>query len=82
MASNLTEETLDITADVCPMTFVKAKLFMEALPLGAIASIRLREGEPLDNVTRSMRDHGQEILTCNEQQAGIFVIQIKKLRAL
>ncbi|MDP7543727.1 MAG: sulfurtransferase TusA family protein [Alphaproteobacteria bacterium] len=54
---------LDITGEVCPMTFVKTKLMLERLAPGAIAEVRLRSGEPLDNVPRSVKEDGHEVLS-------------------
>jgi TusA-related sulfurtransferase len=53
---------IDITADVCPMTFVKTKLLLERMPVGAVATVRLRGAEPLDNVPRAAAAHGHEVL--------------------
>lgn len=55
--------TLDITADVCPLTFVKTKLMLEKMPPGALATVRLKGAEPLDNVPRSVRAHGHEVVS-------------------
>ncbi len=54
---------LDISNDICPMTFVKTKLFLERLDAGAVLDVRLKGPEPLNNVPRSVRDHGHEILS-------------------
>lgn len=54
---------LDITADVCPITFVKTKLMLEKLPVGSVVNVRLKGPEPLDNVPRSVRAHGHEVLS-------------------
>lgn len=54
---------LDITGDICPMTFVKTKLYLERLDGGAVLEVRLKGAEPLGNVPRSVRDHGHEVLS-------------------
>lgn len=54
---------LDITGDICPMTFVKTKLFMEKLSPGEELEVRLKGAEPLNNVPRSVRDHGHEVVS-------------------
>lgn len=54
---------LDISSDICPMTFVKTKLFLERLDAGAVLEVRLQGPEPLNNVPRSVRDHGHEVLS-------------------
>ncbi|WP_083901511.1 sulfurtransferase TusA family protein [Azospirillum sp. B4] len=52
---------LDITAQVCPITFVRAKLAVEKLKAGEMLEIRLNSGEPLNNVPRSLREHGYTV---------------------
>lgn len=49
---------LDITNDICPMTFVRAKIMVERLAPGASAIIRLKGTEPLGNVPRSLAELG------------------------
>ena len=58
---------LDITQDVCPMTFVMTKLLLERMATGQTAAVRMRAGEPLENVPRSVREHGHTVLSL---QAG------------
>ena len=53
---------LDITSDICPMTFVKAKLLIERMQSGETAEVLLNAGEPLENVPRSIRELGHEVL--------------------
>jgi TusA-related sulfurtransferase len=61
---------LDITSDVCPMTFVKTKLMLERMPSGAIATVRLKGAEPLSNVPRSVTAHGHEVLALVPEADG------------
>jgi len=77
----LTQERLDITAEVCPMTFVRVKLKLQALAPGATLLVRLREGEPLANVPRSRRQEGHEIVALNEEGAGVHLLEVRKKRA-
>lgn len=72
--------SLDITSDICPLTMVKTKLLIEKMHVGEIASIRLNGGEPLDNVPRTLRDHGHEVLEIKEEEQNgtIFVLVVKK----
>jgi TusA-related sulfurtransferase len=62
---------LDITSDVCPMTFVRAKLLLERATAGQIVLILLNSGEPLRNLPRSMRDHGYRVLDLDPVEAGV-----------
>ncbi|MBI1179079.1 MAG: sulfurtransferase TusA family protein [Alphaproteobacteria bacterium] len=53
---------LDISGEVCPMTFVRTRLLLERMQPGEIAEIILREGEPLENVPRAVQDLGFRVL--------------------
>lgn len=70
--------SLDITGDVCPITFVKTKLLLEAMPAGAAADIRLRAGEPLDNVPRTLAEYGHDILDIEEVGDDVFLLRVRK----
>lgn len=59
----MTDHVLDITGDVCPLTFVKTKLLLERMATGDVARVRLKGAEPLVNVPRSVREHGHEVLS-------------------
>ncbi len=56
------DQTIDITGEVCPMTFVRAKLRLERMRSGEVLSVRLRGDEPLRNVPRAAREEGHSIL--------------------
>jgi len=71
---------LDITGEVCPMTFVRTKLALETLGVGQVLNIRLRDGEPRHNVPRAVRDHGHEILSLRQLQDDLFELIIRKQR--
>jgi TusA-related sulfurtransferase len=58
---------IDITGDVCPLTFVKTKLLLEKMPVGAVATVRLKGAQPLDNVPRSVTAHGHEIVSLSRE---------------
>lgn len=61
-----TEYYLDITDEVCPITFVKTKLMLEKMKSGDRLEVRLSGGEPMENVPRSVEEMGDTIL---EQRA-------------
>ena len=50
------DHDIDITGEVCPMTFVRTKLKLERMRPGETLSVRLRGEEPLRNVPRAARD--------------------------
>jgi TusA-related sulfurtransferase len=57
------EHYLDVTGEVCPMTFVRTKLLIEKMSSGETAVVCLNAGEPLANVPRSVREHGHAVLS-------------------
>ena len=69
---------LDITDKICPMTFVKTKLLVERMEIGETAQIRLRSGEPLENVPRSLKEIGQEIISLEEDEPDIWLLTVRK----
>ncbi len=73
------DETADITDVVCPITFVKAKVALEELEDGQIISIRLNDGEPVQNVPRSIKDEGHQILKLLNNNDGTYNLIVKKV---
>ncbi|MFZ5639422.1 MAG: sulfurtransferase TusA family protein [Bacillota bacterium] len=62
MSAPQVKATLDITQDVCPITFVKTKLKLEELAPGEVLEVILKDGEPIENVPRSVKGEGHRIL--------------------
>ena len=54
---------LDISTEVCPMTFVRAKLAIERLGPGECLELRLQGEEPITNVPKSIQELGHDILS-------------------
>lgn len=73
-----TTHELDITGEVCPMTFVRTKLRLERMAEGEILRIRLRNGEPLENVPRALVDHGHEILRLEAVDERVWLLEVRK----
>ena len=53
----------DLRGVGCPMNFVKAKVALNAIPIGQVLQILLDHGDPADNVPASFADQGQEIVS-------------------
>ncbi len=73
---------IDITEELCPLTFVKTKLAVEKMRAGEIIEVRLQGAEPLRNVPRSARELGHLILSLlpepGQSTVGIHRLFIKK----
>ena len=72
------DDTVDITDVVCPVTFVKAKGALEELDEGQILSIRMNDGEPVQNVPRSIKEEGHQILKLDDNEDGTYTLYVKK----
>ena len=66
--------TLDITGEVCPMTFVRTKLQLERMRPGEVLAVRLRGDEPLRNVPRAARDEGHAVLAIEAEGDAHLVL--------
>ncbi len=54
---------LDISGEVCPLTFVRTKLLIERMEPGQAAEIRLQGAEPLANVPRAVAQLGHFVVS-------------------
>lgn len=68
---------LDLRGTPCPLNFVKTKLKLEELKAGDELEVLLDEGEPIQNVPRSVRDDGHKILKV-EREGEFFRVAIEK----
>ncbi len=55
--------TLDLSGVACPMNFVKTKIKLAGLPVGAQLFVILDDGEPIENVPLSLEEQGQGVLS-------------------
>ena len=70
-------KALDITGEVCPMTFVKVKLALAKLPSGDELDVALNAGEPLNNVPRTVTEQGHQVVFIH-QVGGVHHVLIRK----
>jgi len=71
------DSEIDITKEICPMTFVKTKLKLETMSRGEVLEVTLREGEPLLNVPKSVEQDGHKILDLR-QEGGVYKLIIER----
>ena len=72
------KKNIDITADHCPMTFVKTKLELERLAPGDQLEVLLTGQEPLENVPRSAVEAGYRVLAVTPAGDGRHTVLIEK----
>lgn len=73
------DDNVDITDVVCPTTFVKAKVALEELDDGQILAVKMNDGEPVQNVPRSIKEEGHKILKLINNEDGTFTLIVKKV---
>lgn len=79
MAEFEVDERVDITDVVCPMTFVRAKVAMEELEIGQVLAVTMNDGEPVQNVPRSFKEEGQQVLKLIDNENGTYDLIVKKV---
>ena len=77
MADFKIDDTVDITDVVCPTTFVKVKIALEELEEGEILSVKMNDGEPVQNVPRSIKEEGHQILKLIDNEDGTYNLIVK-----
>jgi tRNA 2-thiouridine synthesizing protein A len=79
MADNtVVDQELDITGEVCPMTFVRTRLALDRMAPGQVLRVRLRGDEPLRNVPRTAREQGHEVLLLETDTAGVATLLLRR----
>ena len=73
------DDTIDITDVTCPVTFVKTKVALEELDEGQILQVHIADGEPIQNVPRSVKEEGHKVLKIDDNGDGTFELYIEKV---
>ena len=71
-------DTLDLVGELCPFTFVRAKLALEALPIGATLRVIVDHEPAIRNIPRSAAEWGQEILGISVLSPTTWAIDLRK----
>lgn len=72
------ESELDITGEICPMTFVRTRLALDRLPSGGLLRVRLRGEEARRNVPRTAAEQGHAVLSVTEEPDGAVNVLIRR----
>lgn len=70
--------SLDLRQEICPMTFVKAKLAIEELDTGDVMEVLLGSPSALENVPRSLKDEGHQILEIKKLSDKDWSVLVRK----
>ena len=72
------DQELDITAEVCPMTFVRTRLALDRMSPGQTLLVRLRGDEPVRNVPRTAREQGHQVLSMTTAADGVVSLLLRR----
>ncbi len=72
------DREIDITGDLCPMTFVRTRLALDRLSTGQILRVRLRGEEPLRNVPRTAAEQGHRVVSLETDSDGVTVLYLQR----
>jgi TusA-related sulfurtransferase len=72
------DQTIDITRDICPMTFVRTRLALDRLQPGQVLCVRLRGDEPLRNVPRTAQAQGHTLLGLAREAEGVSTLWLRR----
>ncbi len=83
-ASEVIEDVvlLDLSGVACPMNFVKTKIKLSMLPIGAQLDVILDDGEPIENVPLSLEEQGQKVHAKEKISDTQWKIRVEKLSAI
>jgi len=70
-------QILDLKNTPCPINFVKTKLKLEEMSKGEVLEVLLDDGEPIINVSSSVKEEGHQILKV-EQIKNYWKLIVKK----
>ncbi len=80
-AADTTRSSADVSRDLrgvaCPMNFVKTKLELSRMEAGRVLEVLLDDGEPVENVPRSARAEGHEVVE-QERRGRYWAVRIRK----
>jgi tRNA 2-thiouridine synthesizing protein A len=69
---------LDISDEVCPMTFVRTRLALDRMAPGSVLLVKLRGEEPLRNVPRTAAEQGHEVLSVETGPDGVSEVRLRR----
>lgn len=72
------DRQIDITGEVCPMTFVRTRLALDRLLPGQILAVRLCGKEPVENVPRTATEQGHDVLSLETGADGVSLLMLRR----
>lgn len=80
MAEVKVDRELDLRGEVCPFTFVKSKLIIEQMEPGQVLKVILDYKPSVENVPKSMKEEGQEVLDIKQVGENLWEVVVRKVK--
>jgi len=81
IAKESAAKVLDLRGTPCPINFIRTKLQLAQMPLGALLEVWLDPGEPIEQVPDSLVMEGYEIEAL-EETAGFYTLRVRQNRLI
>lgn len=75
----MSAESLDLRGEVCPMTFVRVRLWLERAAIGSELSVEVDYQPATQSIPRSLAILGQELMGMDEISDGVWRLQLRKI---
>ena len=72
------DHRIDISSEICPMTFVLVRLALDQMTTGQMLEIRLRGAEPRRNVPLTAQEQGHEVVGIVDEENGESIILLRR----
>lgn len=72
------DATADLCGEVCPFTFVRTKLALEALPFGGVLRVVIDHAPAARSIPRSATEWGQEVLGVRALDEQRWTIDLRR----
>ncbi len=69
---------IDISSEICPMTFVLVRLALDQMKSGEILGIRLRGAEPRRNIPLTAQEQGHEVISISDLENGESIMLLRR----
>ena len=76
-ANGNSKQSIDLLGVKCPFNYVKTKIKLETMASGSILEVLLDEGEPSENVPRSIKNDGHKVVSLTEEN-GHYKLIVEK----
>ena len=74
----IADRTIDLTGQVCPMTFVRTRLALDAMEAGQTLMILLAGEEPQTRVPRTVRELGHSVVETETDADGVLHLLVRR----